>query len=224
MPLRFPIQQWDTGKNVGRRERVRPLSLDLNCFWRKEWVLIIEEKHFVCFPSSEPLSAVQRLVLLACTRTCVRFCLFPLFFCLNQPPCQKMSQQMKCSFLQENRFVAFSSIFVELQKLWFSVEGIFLRDVFFFNIVTIVEFCLKNLLSEKHWSKRVEVQLFKVSGILCVCASEGTSRVSAFLSSGAIIDKLVQHWVYTESQWRFNSIIAPLVCSYIRAVLKGSFF
>lgn len=82
-----------------------------------------------------------------------------------------MSQQMKCSFLQENRFVVFSSIFVEIQKLWFSMEGIFLRDVIFLNIVTIVEFCLKNLLSEKHWSKRVEVQLFKVSGILCVCAS-----------------------------------------------------
>lgn len=107
---------------------------------------------------------------------------------------------MKCSFLQENHFVAFSSIFVEIQKLWFSMEGIFLRDVFFFNIVTIVEFCLKNLLSEKHWSKHVEVQLFKVSGILCVCASKGTSRVSAFLSSGAIIDKLVKHWVYIESQ------------------------
>lgn len=67
-------------KNGWRRERIRPLSLALNCFWRKEWVLIIEEKHFVCFPSSEPLSAVQRLVLLACTRTCVSFCLFPLFF------------------------------------------------------------------------------------------------------------------------------------------------
>lgn len=132
MPLRFPIQQWDTGKNGWRRERIRPLSLDLNCFWRKEWVLIIEEKHFVCFPSSEPLSAVQRLVLLTCPRTCVSFCLSPLFFCLNQPLCQKMSQQMKCSFLQENRFVAFSSIFVEIQKLWFSMEGIFLRDVIFF--------------------------------------------------------------------------------------------
>lgn len=107
---------------------------------------------------------------------------------------------MKCSFLQENRFVAFSSIFLEIQKLWFSMEVIFLRDVCFFNIVTIVEFCLKNLLSEKHWSKCVEVQLFKVSGILCVCASKGTSRVSAFLSSGAIIDKLVKHWVYIESQ------------------------
>lgn len=80
------------------------------------------------------------------------------------------------------------------------MEVIFLRDVCFFNIVTIVEFCLKNLLSEKHWSKRVEVQLFKVSGILCVCASKGTSRVSAFLSSGAIIDKLMKHWVYIESQ------------------------
>lgn len=34
-------------------------------FWRKQWVLVIEEKHFVCFPSSEPFSAVQRLVFIA---------------------------------------------------------------------------------------------------------------------------------------------------------------
>lgn len=40
---------------------------------KTEWVLVIEEKHFVCFPSSEPLSAVQRLVFLAFTRTCVSF-------------------------------------------------------------------------------------------------------------------------------------------------------
>lgn len=45
---------------------------------KTEWVLVIEEKHFVCFPSSEPLSAVQPLVLLALTRICVSFCF--LFF------------------------------------------------------------------------------------------------------------------------------------------------
>lgn len=45
---------------------------------KTEWVLVIEEKHFVCFPSSEPLSAVQRLVSLTFTRTCISFCF--LFF------------------------------------------------------------------------------------------------------------------------------------------------
>lgn len=65
-----------------------------------------------------------------------------------------MNHTLKCSFFQEYKFVALcASIFVEIQKSWFSIDGLFLRDVFFFNIVKIVEFCLKNLLSEKHWHK-----------------------------------------------------------------------
>lgn len=31
---------------------------------KTEWVLVIEEKRFACFPSSEPLSAERRLILL----------------------------------------------------------------------------------------------------------------------------------------------------------------
>lgn len=84
---------------------------------------------------------------------------------------RRWANNWKCSFLQENHFVALSSsIFVEIQKLWFSTKGIFLRDVIFFNVVTIVKFCLKNLLSEKHWPQCVEVQILKVLGdALCLC-------------------------------------------------------
>lgn len=53
-----------------------------------------------------------------------------------------------------------SSIFVEIRNGWLSTEGIFFEDVMFpfvfvfnFNFATIDEFCLKNLLSEKHWPK-----------------------------------------------------------------------
>lgn len=73
---------------------------------KTERVLVIEEKHFVCFPSSEPLSAVQRLVLLTFTRTCVSFCfLFFLFepatLSEDEPPDEMLIPSGKpfCSFL-----------------------------------------------------------------------------------------------------------------------------
>lgn len=71
-------------KNGWRRERRRPFSRFELFLEKTEWVLVIEEEHFVCFPSSEPLSAVQRLILRALTRTCVSFCfLFFLFELVN---------------------------------------------------------------------------------------------------------------------------------------------
>lgn len=55
------------------------------------------------------------------------------FFLLNQPPYQeKMNHKWKCLFFQEYNFVALCvSIFVEIQKVWFNIDGLFLRDVFF---------------------------------------------------------------------------------------------
>lgn len=137
-----------------------------------------------------------------------------------------MSHQKKMLILSGKPFCSslFIYFFVEIQKLWLSMEGIFWRDVIFFlNIVTVVEFCLKNLLSEKHWPKRVEAQIFKVSAVCWVCASEGTSRVSA-CNRGTAIDKPVQRCIYIESQWRFNSMLSPLVCRHICAAWKGTFF
>lgn len=186
-------------KNGWRRERRRPFSRFELFLEKTEWVLVIEEEHFVCFPSSEPLSAVQRLILRALTRTCVSFCfLFFLFELVNLSEDEPTDEMLIPS---GKPFCIFLFYFCRNTETLVQHGGdIFEGCIFFFNIVTIVEFCLKNLLSEKHWSKHVEVQLLKVSGILCVCASKGTSRVSAFLSSGAIIDKLVKHWVYIESQ------------------------
>lgn len=103
-------------------------------------------------------------------------------------------------------------------------RGYFWRCNFFFNVVTVVEFCLKNLLSEKHWPKCWSADPSLESVMRCVCASEGTSRVSSFLQQWHCRRQTLQHCVHVETQWRLNSMIALLVCCYIcLCILKGAF-
>lgn len=78
-----------------------------------------------------------------------------------------MIYQMKMLIPSGKPITPSSSIFVEIQNGWFNTEGIFLKMYFFLffvlffllNLVAIVEFCLKNLLSEKHWPKCLSADL-----------------------------------------------------------------
>lgn len=96
--------------------------------WRKAFLFL--------FPSSEPCQLCNSPFFgLAFFNTWFNFCfILGFLFLLNQPPYQeKMNHKWKCSFFQEYNFVALCvSIFVEIQKVWFNIDGLFLRDVFFF--------------------------------------------------------------------------------------------
>lgn len=154
------------------KRKCYPADFGLEPFLEKaEWVLDIEEKHFCLF-----LSLIWAFANCATLSLSFSFCLafisiwfnfwFDFFFFLLFEPVTlsgKDEPQRKCSFFQEHNFVFLcSSIFVKIQEVWFSIDRLFLRD-FFFNIVKIVKFCLKNLLSEKHWLK-----CLKCSSLRCL--------------------------------------------------------
>lgn len=90
------------------------------------------------FPPHLSLSQLSNsffLCFLAFINTSINFCFISIFFIfMNQSPCQeKMNHKWKWSFFQEHNFVALcASIFVDIQKVWFSLDGVFLRDIFFF--------------------------------------------------------------------------------------------
>lgn len=125
----------------------------------------------------------------------------------------KDEPQRKCSFFQEHNFVFLcSSIFVKIQEVWFSIDGLFLRD--FFNIVKIVKFCLKNLLSEKPWLK-----CLKCLSLRCLWYAL-CSKLPQMFDSFSFLQK--QHHsqasivlFYIKSQWRVTSMIAYLALSYM---------
>lgn len=128
----FSILQWDT---IDMEEKEMSTSwLGLGTFswesrvdpWRWRKALLCVFPFIWAFVNCATLF----FVLFFFINTWFNFCSLDFFF--NQPSCQeKMNHRWKCSFFQEYNFGALcASIFVEIQKVWFSIDGLFLRDVF----------------------------------------------------------------------------------------------
>lgn len=204
------------------KRKCSPADFGLEPFLGKaEWVLDIEEKHFCLFLSliwafanCATLSLFLFVLLLSIHGLIFGLTFFFFSLLFEQVTLSgKDEPQRKCSFFQEHNFVFLcSSIFVKIQEVWFSIDGLFLRD--FFNIVKIVKFCLKNLLSEKPWLK-----CLKCLSLRCLWYAL-CSKLPQMFDSFSFLQK--QHHsqasivlFYIKSQWRVTSMIAYLALSYM---------
>lgn len=126
------------GKHGLRRGHRRPLSLDLNLFWRKHSGSSesLKKSIWFVFPHLSLCHLCNVSFYLPCTSTWASFFVLFLFlsffhsfffFFLNQPPCKKMIYQMTMLIPSGKPITPSSSIFVEIQNGWFSMEGIFLK-------------------------------------------------------------------------------------------------
>lgn len=129
MPLGYPIQKWDTG-NVEWEENIEGHCLSIWTFsgeniegspspWGRAFGFL--------FPHLSLCHLCNVLFYLPCTSTWASFCM-PFYFSFwTSNLVKRWSTKWKCSFLQEKLLTPSSSIFIEIQNGWFSMEGIFLK-------------------------------------------------------------------------------------------------
>lgn len=143
----FVILQWDTVDVEGEEEMLSSWLW----FGNFAWESIVGPRHwrkaflFIFFPHLSLCQLCNSLlffVLLLSIYSLIFVSVWLFFFFLFKPTTLSGRDEIrrKCSFFQEYNFVALcASIFVEIQKVWFSMDGLFLREVvFFFNNIKLL--------------------------------------------------------------------------------------